>query len=165
MREQKLTQKEIGLLKAMTKEQIKEKREEDIEEAREYRDKLKVKISDIRYNLKEYKNTKITYDTPRPVIWWPDGSNIMLGACGYLPQNAGGFIDLGFNGYRDFYSLPMDNRNKFLAEGLKIFTKIFGKSNIKITGVETEEIENKNKKLQKELKNLAKKYKKFKEKK
>lgn len=117
----------------------------------------------MKYNLKTYRDSWFEdsdHGRSRPCIVWKK-YDLGMGWASHASGDPGGFKQLGFKDYVDFYRLPMERRNEFLQEGLRIFVKTFGNNKIKGTG---EELDAKYKYLKKELEVLAKKYHKFKRK-
>ena len=123
------------------------------------REKTLERLNGLRYNLKTYKNSWFE-NRERPCIVWKR-YDLGMGWASHCSGDPGGFKQLGFKGYLDFYKLPMEKRNEFLKEGLKIFVNIFGEGRIK---GKTEELDTKYEMIEKELEILAKKYNKFKRK-
>ncbi len=78
--------------------------------------------------LENYQDTHLESfecGRPRPYIVWPDGATLGMGYAAHLTGDPGGFKSLGFSGYKEFYSLPMEKRNEFLKRCLQIFNEVF----------------------------------------
>lgn len=124
-----LTAHEMIWLKELLKEKREEIRSCRREQVCSLRECIRGQLDtlrSIRHHTKLYRNTAIDRSVGyRPVIRWPDGSSIQLGAPGYLGYDPGEFRALGVNGgYAAFYRWPIKKRNAYLEKARKTFDAV-----------------------------------------
>jgi hypothetical protein len=107
--------------------------EEDIlEEQTEFQQAREAKFKQLVTELKETQDLLYRYvdsfldEGDRPTIILRNGDQIGVGTVAPASGDDGGFKKLGFNGYAEFYALPLEKRNEFLQEGLSTFRDLFG---------------------------------------
>src|SRR4030042_1953377 len=83
------------------------------------------KLVMVRQSLENYVDSKLLR-MGRPTILLADQTELGMGYAAHLGGDPGDFKKLSFEGYSQFYELPLDKRNQFLLEGLKEFRRIFG---------------------------------------
>ncbi len=62
----------------------------------------------------------------RPTVVLADKTEFGMGYAAHMTGDPGDFKKLGFEGYTQFYEMPVEKRNQFLREGMKEFRRIIG---------------------------------------
>ncbi len=83
------------------------------------------KLETILWCLKNYNDSKLQR-IGRPTIVLANQTELGMGYASHLSGDPGDFKKLGFEGYTQFFELPVEKRNQFLREGIKEFRRIVG---------------------------------------
>jgi hypothetical protein len=107
--------------------------EEDIlEEQTDFQAARDAKFKQLVTELKETQDLLYRYvdstldEEDRPTIIFRNGDQVGVGTASQESGDVGGFKKLGFNGYTEFFALPLEKRNEFLQEALSTFRDLFG---------------------------------------
>ncbi len=85
------------------------------------------KLETIGWCMQNYVDSKLQR-IGRPTIVLPDKTEFGMGYAAHMTGDPGDFKKLGFDGYSQFYEMPVEKRNSFLNEGMKEFRRIVGET-------------------------------------
>jgi len=88
------------------------------------------RVTDTYNRLRDYKDT-VYRNLARPALFWPDGRSLGFGFAAHVCGSAQRFYDTfeywGFTDLTEFYSLPLEFRNKYLDDAAEFWEDVFGK--------------------------------------
>ncbi len=86
---------------------------------------LAKKLDTIGWCLENYVDSKLQR-IGRPTIVLANKTELGMGYAAHMTGDPGDYKKLSFDGYTQFYELPVEKRNNFLREGIKEFRRIVG---------------------------------------
>ncbi len=103
-----------------------EKQLAEKERWKEYkRQELVKKLETIGWCLENYVDSKLQR-IGRPTIVLANKTEYGMGYAAHMTGDPGDFKKLSFDGYTQFYEMPVEKRNQFLREGIKEYRRIVG---------------------------------------
>jgi len=88
------------------------------------------RVTDTYNRLHDYRDT-VYRNLARPALFWPDGRSLGFGFAAHVFGIAQRFYNTfkywGSTDLTEFYSLPLEFRNKYLADAAEFWEDVFGK--------------------------------------